>query len=51
MQDLLDAERDQVVGCVAMVTETDTGFDTMSNTGENFARSSHSLAEALDLIV
>jgi hypothetical protein len=50
MQDLLDAERDHMVGCVAMVTGTGTGFDTMSNTGESFARSSHSLAEALDLI-
>jgi hypothetical protein len=51
MQDLLDAERDHVVACVATVTATGTAFDTMSNTGESFAGSSHSLAEALDLIV
>lgn len=51
IQEVPDAERDQVLGCVAMVTETGTGFDTMSNTGENFARSSSSLAEASDLPV
>jgi hypothetical protein len=37
-----DAERDHVIGCVPMATETGTGFDMMSNTGENFARSSSS---------
>ena len=51
IREVPDAERDQVIGCVAMVTETGTGFDTMSNTGENFARSSSSLAEASDLPV
>jgi hypothetical protein len=51
IQEVPDAERDQVVGCVSMVTETGTGFDTMSNTEENFARSSSFLAEASELPV